>query len=287
MIRYGVARKYAKDLPNYIVKLNQEDIDAYEMGFAYGIPEKISKDTINLAERRGVALSCHLPFWINLGNSNDEKNVNYLVSGLKIAEQLGSVAVFHLGFYGGKNWNNIKDHAKKIIQKALEISKVKKAKLGIETTGKQSALGTLDEVIELVNIINDKRVIPIIDWSHLFARNNGTWPSSYEDFVRILNKLEKELGYKPFYFHGGGIEYKNGNEIKHISAKSYQPPLSYLFAAMQDLGYKDIIFIVESPDSINDVKWLKDVWKSPRKFFKNMPKKTENLLDFEVRNFHK
>lgn len=280
MIRFGIARKYAKDLPDYIIKLSQKSIDAYEMGFAYGIPEKISEEVINLAKKHKIALSCHLPFWINLGNSNNEKNISCLVRGLKIAEQLSSVAVFHLGFYGRKKWNHIKYYAKEIIQKALQLSKVKKAKLGIETTGKQKAIGTINEIIELVKMINDKRVIPVIDWSHLYARSNGTWPYSYDDFVKILNKFEKEIGYKPFYFHGGGIKYKNGNEVRHISAKTCQPSLPYLFAALQDLGYKKFTFIVESPDSIEDVRWLKEVWNFPTDFFSYIPKKPKSLFDF-------
>lgn len=281
MIRFGVARKYAKDLPDYIIKLSQNGVAAYEMGFAYGIPEDISEDAMALSKKHKVTLSCHLPFWINLGNSNNEKNINYLVAGLKAANQQESVAVFHLGFYGNKKWDEIKYNAKDIIKEALSISDVKKAKLGIENTGKQKAIGTVDEIIELIKMIDDERVIPIIDWSHLYARSNGTYPYTYEDFVDILNKFEQKIGYKPFYFHGGGIEYKNGNEVKHISAKTYQPPLPYLFAALQDLDYKEFTFIVESPDSIEDGKWLKQVWQSPREFFDKVPpKRTRSLFDF-------
>ena len=73
MIKFGIARKYAKDLKEYITKLFQAHIDAYEMGFAYGIPEKFPEEVIDLSRKHSFILSCHLPFWINLGNSNDEK----------------------------------------------------------------------------------------------------------------------------------------------------------------------------------------------------------------------
>ena len=273
MPKFGVARKYANDVREYVTKLIQNNIDAYEMGFAYGIPEKIPEEIIDFSKKYGFTLSCHLPFWINLGNSNDEKNINYLVKGLNVAEQLNSVAVFHLGFYGKKKWNEIKYNARDIIRRALELSNVKKAKLGVETTGKQQAIGTVDEIIELIKLIDDKRVIPVIDWSHIYARNNGFYPYKYKDFVDILEKFETELGYKPFYFHGGGIEYKNGNEVKHVSAKKLEPPLPYLFAALKELNYNDFIFIVESPDSIEDIKWLKEVWKTPEEYFDRIPSK--------------
>lgn len=282
MPEFGVARKYAKDLVDYIATLSQNNVDAYEMGFAYGIPQNISDDVIALSKKRKVILSCHLPFWINLENSNKEKNIGYLVSGLKIAEILGSVAVFHLGFYGGKKFSELKKGIIDAIQEALDTSNVKNGKLGIESTGKQQAIGTVDEIIELVISINDDRVMPVIDWSHFYARSNGAYPYDYNDFKEILEKLEKEIGYKSFYFHAGGIEFKNGNEVRHTSAKTYEPPLPYLFATLQDLGYKKFTFIVESPDSIGDVKWLKHMWKSPRDYFDRIPhRKPKTLFDFK------
>ena len=281
-IRLGVARKYAKDLPEFILELHKNDIESYEIGFAFGVPGNIPEEVIISSKKYGVNLSCHLPFWINFGNRNNEKNLKYLIAGLKIAEQLGSVAVFHLGFYNKKKWDDIKNYAKDIIKKALSISNTEKGKIGIETTGKQKAIGTIDEIIELIKIIDDERVIPIIDWSHIFARNNGIYPYTYQDFVELLSKVEREIGYKPFYFHGGGIEYKDGNEVKHTSAKAHKPPLPYLFAALRDLNYNNFTFIIESPDSIEDVKWLKRVLRSPEEFFNEIPpppKKT-TLLEF-------
>jgi len=283
MPKFGVARKYAKDLPNYLGTLVQNNVDAFEMGFAYGIPSNLSEETIELSKRYNISLSGHLPFWINLGNTNEEKNINYLVSGLNIAEQLGCIVVFHLGFYGKKKFNELKENIIKSIQKALDIAGTKNGKLGIETTGEQKAIGTVDEIIEIIKLMDDKRVIPIIDWSHLYSRSNGVYPYNYQDFKEILKKFEREIGYKPFYFHGGGVEYKNGNEVKHTSAKTFEPPLPYLFAALKDLGYSDFTFIVESPDSIEDVKWLKQVWNFPEDYFKDIPhKKVRALFNFGV-----
>lgn len=281
MKSFGVARKYAKDLPKYLTSLKQSNIDAYEMGFAYGIPSEFSNEVLDLSDSLPIKISGHLPFWINLGNSEYEKNLNYLVAGLKIAEIMKSVVVFHLGFYGKKKFNFLKSKIIKIIQEAINISRIKKGKLGIETTGKQKAIGTIDEILQLVHILDDSRVIPIIDWSHLYARNDGFSLYSIENFNEILEKVENKLNYKPFYFHGGGIEYKNGNEVKHKSARCFEPPLPYLFAAMKDRKYSDFTLIIESPDSINDVNWLKEVWKTPEKYFKKIPPQNKkSLLDF-------
>jgi len=284
MPKFGVARKYARDLPRYINMLHQNNIDAYEMGFAYGIPSDLSDEVIEISKVNNVNLTCHLPFWINLGNSNDEKNLNYLLSGLKIAEKLRSISVLHLGFYGGRKFSEIKNKIIFLFQKILDISEIKNGKLGLEITGKQTAIGTLDEIIEITQLLDDNRIIPVIDWSHLYARNNGIYPYTYQDFVELLEKIEKKIGYKPSYFHGGGIEYKNGNEVKHITLKRYEPPLPYLFAAFHNLGYRDFTFIVESPDSIEDVKLLRQIWQSPEDFFDLIPsKKAKDLFGFGVK----
>ncbi len=258
-MRFGVARKYGNDIAQFVRGLIENGILAYEMGFAYGIPEEIPRDALEISKKHDFVLSCHLPFWINLGKQR-EKNVEYLTKGLRIAEQLGSVAVFHLGFYGDKNWNEIKNYAENAIEQSLEIVNAQRGMLGIETTGKQRAIGTLEEVLELVVSINNDRVIPVIDWSHVYARNNGVYPRKHKDFIQILEKFERELGYRPFYFHAGGVEYKNGNEIRHVSAKKMDY-IPQLISALRELGYNDCTLIVESPDSINDAIWLQRIWE--------------------------
>ena len=59
------------------------------------------------------------------------------------------------------------------------------------------------------------------------------------------------------YFHGGGIEFKNGNEVRHISVKTGHPPIPLILAALRTSGKSHVTYIVESPDSIADVAWLR------------------------------
>ncbi len=281
MPKFGIARLYSSDLLHFINLLVKNRIDAYEIGFDKRISPDIINNISHASRINNIKLSCHLPLWINLGNYQKENNIGYLVRGLKLVEELKSTGVFHLGFYGRKKFNELKDNIICTIKDALTLSDVKNAKLGIETTGKQTTIGTCEEIIELTNSIDDKRVIPIIDWSHLYARNNGTSPYIIEDFKKILEKFENEIGYKPYHFHGGGIKYKMGNEVKHLSAKTNEPPIPNLFTALQDLGYEDFTLIVESPDSIEDVKWLKQVWLSPKDHLEGISiKKSTTLLDF-------
>lgn len=258
MFKLGVARKYGKDLKSYIEKLSAQSIDAYEIGFAYGVPDPFPNDFIDIAKKNHLILSGHLPFWINLGNLNStDKNIKYLVDGIRIAELLESTVVFHLGFYGKNSKREILDNILLCFDNALSTIPLKKGRLGIETTGKQKAIGTVDEIIEIVNALNNPQVIPVIDWSHLFARSSGLEANGYQNFNSILQKFESKCKIRLDYFHGGSVIYENGNEKKHQSAKMFAPSMPSLLNVFKDRGYDNLTLIIESPDSINDVNWLK------------------------------
>lgn len=260
MFRLGIARKYGKDLKKYIGAIADQNIDAYEMGFAYGVPKDIPKDILTFAQDKKLLLSGHLPFWINLGNyDNNEKNVQYLLDGIKIAEILGSTVVFHLGFYGKNSFKDIRLNILSCFEQALAQVPLKNGRIGIETTGKQKAIGTVDEIIDIINLINNPHVVPIIDWSHVFARSNGSDANGYLAFSTILQQFEEKCKIVPDYFHGGSVIYENGNEKKHQSSKSFSPSMPALLCALKDRGYSDVTMIIESPDSINDVNWLKSL----------------------------
>jgi len=279
---FGVAKLFDSEILKFIYNLKSNDIQAYEIGFANNnFIEQLNNNVLGLSADFNIKLSCHLPFWINLGNKS-LNNFDLLKLGLEAAERINSIAVFHLGFYGGSNYNDIKSQIIELLTRVIEKCDVQKGKLGIETTGKQKALGTIDEIIDIINTIDNPIIEPVIDWSHIYARNNGTYPYSFEDFIGILEKFENEIGYRPRHFHGGGIEYKNGNEVKHISSQSYEPPIPNLFQALKKLQYDDFTFIVESPTSIEDIKWLKNVWEKPEKYINMNPKKhrSTSLLSF-------
>lgn len=277
---FGVARRYAKDVDIFLRKLHKNAIQAYEIGFVYGIPERFPEETTKLAEKLKIKLSGHIPFFISWSNEKRIfKSIEHLTRGIRFAAQLKTVAVFHLGYYGKVTFQELRNKIIEGIENAIKLAKeqcnLNHPVLGIETTGKRSEIGSIDEVLSIVSDLSTNLVIPVVDWAHIFARSNGKFPQSTDDFRLIVTKLENEIGLKNFYFHGSGIEYKNGNEKRHLSAKTCKPPLPYLFSVLNELGY-DYTFIVESPDPINDVIWLKEVSLNPELW----SKKVRNLFDF-------
>ena len=64
--------------------------------------------------------------------------------------------------------------------------------LGLETMGKINQLGTLDEVIELCKL--SPRLIPVVDFGHLNARNVGDAFPDVDSYRRVFDLIATSLG---------------------------------------------------------------------------------------------
>jgi len=268
---FGVARRYGKDINTFLRKLHENSVEAYEIGFVYGVRDDFPEETIKLAEDLKIKLSGHIPFFISWSSEEKAlKSVEHILRGIKFAARLQTIAVFHLGYYGTKSFEELRHTIVGGINNAIDLAKeyhnFSNPVLGIETTGKKSEIGTLDEVLSVVSDLSTNIAVPVIDWAHIFARSNGKFPRSMDDFRMILTRLEDEIGMKSFHFHGSGIEYKNGQERRHLSVKTCRPPLPYLLAVLDEAGY-DYTLIVESPNAIEDLIWLKEASKNPELWF--------------------
>jgi deoxyribonuclease-4 len=274
---FGVARVYGKDINSFLQKLREQSVDAYEIGFAYGVRDDISEETVKLADNLGIKLSAHAPFFMSWSSEEKIQNsVEHILKGINFAARLHTITVYHMGYYGGKSFEELRlsilNGIDKAVKRATENYNFGEAVIGIETTGKKHEVGSLDEVSSLVNSLSQNVAIPVIDWAHIFARSDGKFPRKTDDFRRVLSKLETEIGLKRFYFHASGIDYKDGNEKKHQSVKTCKPPLPYLFAVLNEAGY-DYTVIVESPEAIDDVLWLREVSKNPEAWFEFVQEK--------------
>jgi deoxyribonuclease-4 len=278
---FGVARIYGKDINSFLQKLQENSVGAYEIGFAYGVDDNLPEETVKLAETLRIRLSGHMPFFISwLNEEKIQNSIRHFLKGINFAARLHTMVVCHLGYYGGRSFEELKPAILKGINKAINMAEgiydVTEPVIGIETTGKRSEIGSLDEVLSVVNGLLANTAVPVIDWAHIFARSDGGFPRKTDDFRSVLSRLEKEVGVKKFYFHASGIDYKDGNEKKHLSVKICKPPFPYLFAVLNEMGY-DYTLIVESPDAIEDLIWLKEVSKSPESWFSFVQKQTESI----------
>ena len=218
---YEEGHKKSLEMPAWVRSMG---LDTYEYQCAKGV--KISpataKELGENAKKEGILLSIHAPYYLNLATDGErrESAVDYIIQTMHAAKHMGADRiVVHTGACAKISREEALSLAKETMALALKTAD----ELGLgevhicpETMGKINQLGTPEEVFELCRI--DERLIPCIDFGHVYARSIGT-VSTYEDFKIVFDMLENMLGReraKHFHSHMSRIEYTlGGGEKKH------------------------------------------------------------------------
>ena len=235
------------------------DLNAMEIQFVRGLyvmEDEEAQFMKDYSKENDVELHVHAPYYINLaGDEETEVSFQKILFSARLADKMGAQTVItHPGYYGElserKTMKKIIKNTKKL-QGIFKKEKLK-AKLGIETMGKQKVFGSLDEVVELCS--NVKNTIPILDLGHIHARGNGSLKER-KDFEEIFEKI-KPLRLKHYIFHVTGVLYENGNEQYHLPIKKGDMPLAPLIDLILDNNY-DVTLISESPLLEHDAVYIR------------------------------
>ena len=235
------------------------DLNAIEVQFVRGLyvmEDEEAQFMRDYSQENDVTLHVHAPYYINLaGDEELDSSFEKILFSARLADKMGAkTVVTHPGYYGE---NSEKKTLKKIIKNTKKLHSILKkekikAKIGLETMGKQKVFGSLEEVIEVCS--NVKGVIPVIDVAHIHARCNGCLKRR-EDFEGIFEKL-KTLKLKHYLIHVTGVMYENGNEQYHLPIKKGDMPLTPLIDVVLDNNY-NVTFISESPLLEHDAVYIR------------------------------
>ena len=245
-------------------------LDCLEVEFVKGV--KMGSDTAQLIRQKAnsldIRLSVHAPYYINLNSPEGGKRLasqERLIASARLARHLGARnVVFHAGYYGQDTPEKAYDTVKRAL---LDICSILKPEsnpvvLRIETMGKKSQFGTLDEVLSLCREVEG--LLPCLDFSHLHAREGGI--STYVHFSRILRKVEKKLGKSvlaDLHCHVSGVHYGDKGEIKHLDFMKSDFRYDQWVQAVRDGGVEGMV-ICESPNLETDALMLKNLYNSYR-----------------------
>jgi deoxyribonuclease-4 len=238
--------------------LHEEGLDAFEyQASRWGSKPQIKpEDARKLGEearKNDVKLSMHGSYFVNLSGKKEvvEASKQRLIACATAADWMGAyVVVFHTGFYGKFE----KDYALKTSIAALKEINAEmkalglKAKLGPETMGKKSQVGTIDEIIAICHEVEDTQLV--IDWGHLHALHQGALKKA-EDFRAIAEKVELKLGtetLRNMHCHFSKIEFSSQGEKCHhtLDEERYGPEFRLLAEVIVDFGLHPTM-ICESP----------------------------------------
>ena len=218
--------------------------------------EETARKVGRAAEENGIALSLHAPYFINLANPDPEalqKTIGYITGACLVAGWMGAGrVVIHSGALMKRTRREALDIALKslrVVIRACDEAGFGRITLCPETMGKINQLGDLDEVLELCCV--DERLIPCVDFGHLYARSLGELDGA-EAMERMLDRMQEVLGEdraSVFHSHFSHIEFtpKGGEKCHRTFADDggYGPDWAPLAAAVAARGWSPT-FICES-----------------------------------------
>ena len=253
-----------------IDRVRELGLDCLELEFVRGV--HMGLDTAakvrEKAAAAGVRLSVHAPYFINLNSEDPGKRLasqERLLKTARVGDACGATsAVFHAAFYGKDTPE--KAYAAVRAELAAVMSIVRGERLSIalriETMGKRSQFGSLDEVLSLCRDVDGLK--PCLDFSHLHAREGKV--NSYQDFERVLAKVARKLGpraLRDVHIHIAGIHFGDKGEIKHLNLEETDFRYDEWLQALRDFGVEGTV-ICESPNLEGDAVMLKRLYDAQR-----------------------
>ena len=260
MIKIGTAgipiRCKGRSSAEGILCVKDIGLQAMEVEFVRGVHMKndAADELRKVAEKSGIALSAHAPYYINLSSEEKIKisqSKKRILDSMERAQHMGAkIVVVHPGYYGKMT----KEQCFKMIKEGCEdiVSRHKgDVILGLETTAKERAFGDLDEIIRICKEVSG--CAPVIDFAHMFARTSSI------DYADILKKVSH---FKHIHSHFSNMKktQQGGHTDIHVPIDS-APPFKPL--AEQLMKQKtNITIISESPLIEADALKMKHILES-------------------------
>lgn len=243
-------------------------ITAMELEWVQRVPNNPERmaEIRETAESLGMYLTCHAPYYVNLNSPDKEKlkaSIGRVLLALEMAELAGihSVCV-HPAFYLGMD----PAVAHENVRKAVDAIMKKKEKLfphvnlGLETMGKPTQYGTLEEVLK---ISKEFGIYPTLDPAHMHARTNGL-VNSTQEWNEMFDLYEEYLGKKSLqtmHMHFSGIAYGPKGEKHHLPFKESDAKWKDFLAVLKNRKIGGVL-VSESPLLEEDTLLLQKAYEN-------------------------
>ena len=217
---FSAKYKSSLDAPAWLAGLGL-DCYEYQCGKGVNVGEETARKLGEKAKEAGIALSLHAPYFINLANGETvDKTAGYVLSACQAADWMGaSRVVIHTGALMKRSRRQAQEVALTVLPQIIarcDAAGYGHITLCPETMGKINQLGDLDEVLELCTL--DERLLPCVDFGHLYARSLGA-EEGLEATGKMLDRMAQVLGEERasrFHSHFSRIEFTpNGGERCH------------------------------------------------------------------------
>jgi deoxyribonuclease-4 len=256
-----------RDTVTSLKRLRELGLDAMELEYVRGsFPgEPKAREIALTAEKYGITLTAHGPYYINLNSPEPEKvekSRQWIYKTAFYGSLSGAVSMtFHSGYYLGNN----PDDVYRIIREELIYIRDKLVAEGLsidlspELTGAPSEFGNLDEILKMTS--ETEGIGFCIDWSHLHARTGAL--NTTKEFESVIFGIKEKLGEAPLrklHMHLSGIEYGQKGERKHLNLDESDMNYKDLLKVLKNNGVCGIV-ICESPSLEDDALKLKEFYE--------------------------
>jgi deoxyribonuclease-4 len=266
---YAFMKATLADVPRL---LRVEGLDAFEYeAIRWGQKPQIKREHAEelgrAAVQNDILLSVHGSYFINFCGENAvvEASKRRLIACASAAEWMGAyLVVFHPGFYGkgvrSEVFRNCLEVLKDVVKRMQQVG-INNVRIGPETSGKPTQVGSLEEVLEICHEIDRTQLV--IDWSHLHARDHGRL-KTLEDFRNVLEIAEDRIGIEPvkdMHCHFSKIEFTGKGEKRHhvLEEQQFGPDFEMLAKIAIDFKLRSV-FICESPLLNVDATKMRDIF---------------------------
>ena len=248
-------------------------LDAYEYQCGKGVHvgEATAREIGLNAQQAGIILSLHAPYFINLANPDPEsltKTIGYITGACRVADWMGAERVIiHTGALMKRSREEALSIAKvslKAVIQACDDMGYGHIALCPETMGKINQLGDLEEVLELCTL--DERLVPCIDFGHLYARSIGALEGE-EACESMLDRVEQVLGQSraaAFHSHFSHIEFTpKGGELRHVCFRDgvWGPDFTPLAKAVARRGWSPTFICESAGTQSEDALTMKEIYQ--------------------------
>ena len=223
------------------------------------------------AKMHNVKMSFHTPYFISLSGVIEEKrlkSIEYIRQSLNASKLLGAdTIVVHTGSAAKITRDEAMRLAADTLVRTLNEVDTYGIKIGLETMGKVNQLGTLDEVLELCRI--DPRLVPVVDFGHLNARDLGGVFKTEYDYLRVFDKISDRLGAdvaSNLHCHFSKIEWTASGEKRHLTFvdDQYGPEFEPLVNVIAKEGLTPTIICESAGTQSDDALAMMNYYKSIR-----------------------
>lgn len=221
---FSALNKSTLKAPEYLAQIGLDHYE-YQCGRGVRVSDSLAAGLRAEAQKHGITLSVHAPYFISLSSVEKEKrdnSIDYILQSCGAAKRLGAQRiVIHSGSCSKLSRGEALSLAKDTLLRARRAA-VEQGFEDIifcpETMGKVNQLGDLGEVLELCRL--DDSFLPCIDFGHLNARGFGCIKGR-EEFLDIVNEIGNRLGterQKVFHSHFSKMMFTvPGGEKKHLN----------------------------------------------------------------------